>query len=112
MPIDPIRLIRQATPAQRRTLLAAAMGWALDAFDAMLYALVLTQLMRDFGMSKTTSGLLGTLTLLALWIQRRVPESDMWEEQERTRSPRRSVKLNCGEAATRNTARKDVASYV
>ena len=41
------------------------MGWALDAFDAMLYALVLTQLMRDFGMSKTTSGLLGTLTLLA-----------------------------------------------
>src|SRR5258707_2257285 len=65
MPIGPIQLIREATPGQRRTLLAAAMGWALDAFDAMLYALVLTQLMRDFGMSKTTSGLLGTLTLLA-----------------------------------------------
>src|SRR6202043_4128167 len=65
MTIGPIQLIRQATPGQRRTLLAAAMGWALDAFDAMLYALVLTQLMRDFGMSKTTSGLLGTLTLLA-----------------------------------------------
>src|SRR5258708_30987172 len=65
MPIGPIQLIRQASPGQRRTLLAAAMGWALDAFDAMLYALVLTQLMRDFGMSKTTSGLLGTLTLLA-----------------------------------------------
>src|SRR6266851_264019 len=65
MPIGPIQLIRQATTGQRRTLLAAAMGWALDAFDAMLYALVLTQLMRDFGMSKTTSGLLGTLTLLA-----------------------------------------------
>src|SRR5258707_13272123 len=65
MPIGPIQLIRQATPGQRRTLLAAAMGWALDAFDAMLYALVLTQLMRDFGMSKTVSGLLGTLTLLA-----------------------------------------------
>src|ERR1700694_2050353 len=65
MPIGPIQLIRQATPGQRRTLLAAAMGWALDAFDAMLYSLVLPQLMRDFGMSKTTSGLLGTLTLLA-----------------------------------------------
>jgi MFS family permease len=65
MPIGPLKLIRQATPGQRRTLLAASMGWALDAFDAMLYALVLTQLMRDFGMSKTTSGLLGTLTLLA-----------------------------------------------
>jgi MFS family permease len=65
MAIGPIQLIRQATPAQRRTLLAAALGWALDAFDSMLYALVLALLMRDLGMSKTTSGLLGTLTLLA-----------------------------------------------
>ncbi len=45
--------------------MAAALGWALDAFDAMLYALVLTLLMRDLGMSKITAGLLGTLTLLA-----------------------------------------------
>jgi MFS family permease len=65
MAISPIQLIRQATPGQRRTLLAAALGWALDAFDAMLYALVLTLLMRDLGMSKSTAGLLGTLTLLA-----------------------------------------------
>jgi MFS family permease len=63
--IGPLEVIRQATPAQRRTLLAAALGWALDAFDAMLYALVLALLMRDFGMSKSTAGLLGTLTLLA-----------------------------------------------
>ncbi len=65
MAIGPIQLIRQATPGQRRTLLAAAMGWALDAFDAMLYSLVLAMLMRDLGMSKTTAGSLGTLTLLA-----------------------------------------------
>jgi MFS family permease len=65
MAIGPIQLIRQATGAQRRTLLAAALGWALDAFDAMLYALVLAMLMRDLSMSKTTAGLLGTLTLLA-----------------------------------------------
>jgi MFS family permease len=65
MPTGPIQLIVQATPGQRRTLLAASLGWALDAFDAMLYALVLALLMRDFGMSKTTAGLLGTLTLLA-----------------------------------------------
>jgi MFS family permease len=65
MAIGPIELIRLATPAQRRTLLAAALGWALDAFDAMLYALVLALLMRDLGMTKTTAGLLGTLTLLA-----------------------------------------------
>jgi MFS family permease len=65
MAIGPIQLIRQATPGQRRTLLAAAMGWALDAFDAMLYSLVLALLMRDLGMSKTVAGSLGTLTLLA-----------------------------------------------
>ena len=65
MAIGPIELIRQATPGQRRTLLAAAMGWALDAFDAMIYSLVLALLMRDLGMSKTVAGSLGTLTLLA-----------------------------------------------
>ena len=65
MAIGPVQLIGQATPAQRRTLIAASMGWALDAFDAMLYSLVLAMLMRDLGMSKTTAGSLGTLTLLA-----------------------------------------------
>jgi MFS family permease len=55
----------QTTAAQRRTLLAASLGWMLDAFDAMLYALVLTHIMRDLGMSKATSGFLATLTLLA-----------------------------------------------
>jgi MFS family permease len=208
------------------------MGWALDAFDAMLYALVLTQLMRDFGMSKTTSGLLGTLTLLAsgiggvafgfladrvgrkralmlsiltysvcsfasglatsvlmlavarfvlglgmggewntgatlvaetwptefrakaismvqsswalgfavaalvagpvsrycgwravffvgilpalltLWIQRSVPESDMWEEQERMRAPRPSMKFPGRDAAERNAVERETDSYV
>lgn len=65
MAMGPIQLIRQATPGQRRTLLAASLGWALDAFDAMLYSLVLAMLIRDLGMSKTTAGSLGTLTLLA-----------------------------------------------
>jgi MFS family permease len=53
------------TVAQRRTLLAAALGWMLDAFDTMLYALVLAHIMRDLGMSKAVSGFLATLTLLA-----------------------------------------------
>lgn len=65
MAIGPIQLLKQANPGQRRTLLAAALGWMLDAFDAMLYALVLAYVMRDLGMSKATSGLLYTLTLLA-----------------------------------------------
>ena len=54
----------QATPAQHRTLWAAALGWMLDAFDAMLYALVLAHVMRDLGMTKGTAGLLNSLTLL------------------------------------------------
>ncbi len=65
MAIGPLQMMRQATPGQRRTLLAASMGWALDAFDAMLYSLVLALLMRDLGMTKTVAGTLGTLTLLA-----------------------------------------------
>ena len=65
MAIGPIQLLRQASPEQRRTLLAASLGWMLDSFDAMLYALVLAHVMRDLGMSKATSGLLYTLTLLA-----------------------------------------------
>lgn len=65
MAIGPIELIARATPAQRSTLLAASFGWMLDAFDAMLYALVLAYVMRDLGMSKATSGFLYTLTLLA-----------------------------------------------
>ena len=55
----------QISSTQRRTLLAAALGWMLDAFDTMLYALVLAHVMRDLGMSKGTAGLLNSLTLLA-----------------------------------------------
>lgn len=60
----PFRL-SDITREQRRTLLAAALGWALDSFDVMLYAMVLTHVMRDLGMTKGTAGLLNTLTLLA-----------------------------------------------
>jgi MFS family permease len=65
MAIGPIQLLRQANPGQRRTLLAAALGWMLDSFDAMLYALVLAHVMRDLGMTKATAGLLSMLMLLA-----------------------------------------------
>jgi MFS family permease len=54
-----------APPAARRALIAASLGWLLDAFDVMLYALVLTSLMNDLGMDRTTGGLLGSLTLAA-----------------------------------------------
>jgi MFS family permease len=54
-----------ATVAQRRVVIAAGLGWMLDAFDVMLYSIVLTTLMREFGMSRTTAGLLNALTLAA-----------------------------------------------
>jgi MFS family permease len=56
---------RNTTIAQRRTLIAAALGWMLDAFDVMLYSIVLATLMREFGMDKATAGLLNSLTLIA-----------------------------------------------
>jgi MFS family permease len=51
--------------AQRRTVVAAGLGWMLDSFDVMLYSIVLATLMRAFGMTKSTAGLLNTLTLIA-----------------------------------------------
>jgi MFS family permease len=56
---------RDGTPEGRRALIAAALGWMLDAFDVMLYALVLSELLGHFGMTKSTAGILGSLTLVA-----------------------------------------------
>ena len=56
---------REASPEARRALLAASLGWMLDAFDVMLYSLVLAELVRAFGISLTTAGYLGSLTLVA-----------------------------------------------
>lgn len=55
----------EGTPAARRGLLAAALGWMLDGFDIMLYALVISTLLGDFSITTATAGLLGSLTLVA-----------------------------------------------
>jgi MFS family permease len=55
----------EASPAARQALIAASLGWLLDAFDVMLYALVLASLMSDLGLDRATGGLLGSLTLAA-----------------------------------------------
>jgi MFS family permease len=57
--------LRGAPLASRRSLLAAALGWMLDSFDVMLYAMVLAYLMKDLGMTKATAGLMGSVTLVA-----------------------------------------------
>jgi MFS family permease len=57
--------LRQVTPAERKSLLAGGLGWMLDAMDVMLYSLILAYLIRQFGMSTSTAGLLNSLTLVA-----------------------------------------------
>jgi MFS family permease len=56
---------RQGTPEGRRALIAASLGWMLDSFDVMLYALVLSAIIPDLGLSKEMAGVLGSITLLA-----------------------------------------------
>jgi MFS family permease len=56
---------RETTVAERNSLLAGGFGWMLDAFDVMLYSMVLAYLMRDLGINKETGGLLASLTLVA-----------------------------------------------
>src|SRR5690349_10960388 len=57
--------LSEVTTAQKRTLIAAALGWALDAFDVMLYSLVIAHVMQAFQIGKPTAGWLGTFTLFA-----------------------------------------------
>ena len=54
-----------ASPAARKALIAASLGWLLDAFDVMLYALILTAVVKDLGLSLATGGQLASLTLAA-----------------------------------------------
>ena len=55
----------EGSPQARRALIAAGLGWMLDAFDVMLYALVLAAIIPELGMSRQQAGALGSLTLLA-----------------------------------------------
>jgi len=61
----PLPWLRAASPTQRRTLLAASLGWMLDSFDVMLYALVVTRVRADLHMSAGTAGLIMSATLVA-----------------------------------------------
>ncbi len=53
------------TAVQKRTLLAASLGWMLDSMDVMLYSMALASIQQELGMSASTSGLLMSLTLVA-----------------------------------------------
>ncbi|MGH9461840.1 MAG: MFS transporter [Vicinamibacteria bacterium] len=55
----------QITPQQRRSLIAASLGWMLDSMDVQLYALVLLEVMQSLNMDAAMGGLLASFTLLA-----------------------------------------------
>ncbi len=54
---------KEASPEAQKALVAASLGWMLDAFDVMLYALILTAVIEDLGLSRETGGLMASLTL-------------------------------------------------
>jgi len=56
---------RNAPPAAKRSLWAGTLGWMLDAFDVMLFALVLPAIISDLSLSRAEAGLLGSVTLIA-----------------------------------------------
>jgi len=53
------------TPAQWKTLIAAGLGWMLDALDVMLYAFALGAIRSEFGLDAAQAGALASVTLLA-----------------------------------------------
>ena len=55
---------RTITAEQWRVLLAAKLGWMLDAMDFLLYVMVIGRLKSYFGFDDAMAGLLGTITLL------------------------------------------------
>jgi MFS family permease len=54
---------KEADTTARQSLVAAALGWMLDAFDVMLYALILTAVIEDLGLTRAQGGLMASLTL-------------------------------------------------
>ena len=57
--------LTEASREQKRTLLAASLGWMLDSMDVMLYALVLGQVQRELHLSAAMSGAMMSMTLVS-----------------------------------------------
>ncbi|HEY1159289.1 MAG TPA: MFS transporter [Terracidiphilus sp.] len=57
--------LAEASGEQKRTLLAASLGWMLDSMDVMLYALVLGEVQREMHLSAALSGAMMSATLVS-----------------------------------------------
>ena len=56
---------REGGPEARRALAAGMFGWMLDAFDVMIFALVLPYVRADLGLTSAQGGYLGSVMLVA-----------------------------------------------
>ena len=65
MPANPLAWLIAAPAPARQALLAASLGWLLDSFDVMLYSLVLASIIVDLHLTKSSAGILGSVTLIA-----------------------------------------------
>ena len=59
-----MRWWREGTPQARKALIAAGLGWMLDAFDVTLFAMALPAIRAELGLSGSEAGGLGSVTLL------------------------------------------------
>jgi MFS family permease len=64
VPTGSVPWYRTITPRQWRALVAAKLGWMLDAMDFVIYVMAIGRLQAYFGFDAATAGLLGTITLL------------------------------------------------
>ncbi|HEY6448465.1 MAG TPA: MFS transporter [Acidobacteriaceae bacterium] len=55
----------EASPQQKRALVAASLGWMLDSMDVMLYALVLGPVQQEMHLSASVSGAMMSATLVS-----------------------------------------------
>jgi MFS family permease len=56
---------READAAAHRALIAGTLGWMLDAFDVMLFALVLPAVSAELELTRAEGGILGSIMLVA-----------------------------------------------
>ncbi len=57
--------LAEASAEQKRTLVAASLGWMLDSMDVMLYAFVLGEVQREMHLCAAASGAMMSATLIA-----------------------------------------------
>jgi MFS family permease len=65
MDARPFGWLRGAPLPARRALAAAWIAWMFDSFDVMLFSMLLTSVLAEFGLSKAAGGVLGSLTFIA-----------------------------------------------